>query len=124
MRHQRDQRPIRVTGRHADDERGTHLCRHAEVDQPDLATARRCHLRLLALIEFDEKAVGSGEQIVVGRTVVRRVRDSTREFNDQFRPFLFRKPLKFFKKLLRRLGHEISVPRCAVWVKYVQIPEV
>jgi len=38
---------------------------------------------LLATIEFDKKAVSRGEQIVVRRSIVRPMRDTTGEFSDQ-----------------------------------------
>ena len=75
------------------------------------------------MIEVDKKLIGCSEQIVVGRSIVGRVGDTTREFSDELGPLLLGQRLELLKKPLRRLRHEISLARCAVGVKLFGIPE-
>jgi hypothetical protein len=74
---------------------------------------------VLATIEFSEKMIGSGRQIVVLWQVVRREGNTASEFGHEFRPIPIGKRVELLKQLLGGRRHEPSVPRCVLGVKFV-----
>jgi hypothetical protein len=72
---------------------------------------------LLATIEFDEEAIGCGDQVFVCRKIVRSQGCTTEKGRQNFRPIRFRKRLELGEKSLRSLGHEFSVAPWFVRVK-------
>jgi hypothetical protein len=65
------------------------------------------------MIEFDEKSVGRGGQIVGRWRVVRGERDAACELGHKFGALMVRKRLELLEELLRCARHSARVPRSA-----------
>ena len=76
--------------------------------------------RLLATIELSEEAIGDRDQIFVLRHVVRSQGHAAGELGHEFRPIQIRKRVEFLEQLFGGLRHEIRVPLCVYWAKFVK----